>query len=67
MFKPTVPKKTHSPLFQSDAYPERKPKKVAQKLPQSLNSYDIIRDKVINEMEPKAVVADAKKPEKKSS
>ena len=40
-------------------------KKVAQKLPQSLNSYDIIRDKVINEMEPKAVVADAKKPDKK--
>ena len=60
MFKRSIPAKTHSPLFASDAYPEGKPKKSSNTLPKSLNSYDVIRDKVIQEMKPKEIKAEPK-------
>ena len=66
MFTPTVPKKTHSPLFASDASPEGKPKrKTMAKIPSNLNSYEIIREKVTNDMQPKAISETATKPVKK--
>ena len=54
MFRKTVPAKTHTPLFASDAYPDSKPKKVKNTLPKSLNTYEVIREKVVQEMQPKA-------------
>ena len=66
MFTPTVPKKTHTPLFASDASPEGKPKrKTMAKILSNLNSYEIIREKVTNDMQPKAVSNAPTKPEKK--
>jgi hypothetical protein len=68
MFKKTVPPKTHTPLFASDAYPESKPKtscKCSSTLPRSLNSYEVIRDKVVHDMKPKAIKTEPHKPVKK--
>ena len=54
MFQKTLPRKTHTPLFASQVYPEGKPKKVDNTVPKSLNTYEVIRDKVMHDMKPKA-------------
>jgi hypothetical protein len=65
MFKRTLPAKAHTPLFASDAYPEGKPKKKTDTLPKSLNSYEVIRDKVIQEAQPRVAKAQPKQAVKK--
>jgi hypothetical protein len=58
--------KDHKPLFASDVYPDSKPKKTKNTLPQTLNNYEIIRDKVRHEMQSKvAPSAEAKQTGKK--
>ena len=54
MFRNTKPKSNPKPVFASDVYPDGKPmKKPKETLPRSLMNYDIIRDKVQNDMQPK--------------
>lgn len=62
MFKKTVPPKTHTPLFASDASPDNQSKKSKDTLPKNLNSYEVIRDKVMHDMQPKV-----RKPEPKAT
>jgi hypothetical protein len=66
MFHQSLPIKNHKPLFASDVYPDSKPKKTKNTLPQTLNNYEIIRDKVLHEMQSKvAPSAEAKQTGKK--
>ena len=62
MFHRTLPKKTVTPLFASQVYPDGKVKKVDNTVTKSLNTYEVIREKVIHDMEPKV-----SKPEPKQS
>ena len=61
MFKPSLQPATHRPLFAHEVYPDGKVKQ-KNTLPKSLNSYEVIRDKVNSEMQQKVPVkADAPK------
>ena len=62
MFKKTVPSKSHTPLFASDVSPDSQTKKSKDTLPKNLNSYEVIRDKVMHEMQPRL-----RKPEPKAT
>lgn len=53
MFKPSLQPAAHRPLFAHEVYPDGKVKQ-KNTLPKSLNSYEIIRDKVNSEMQQKA-------------
>ena len=46
--------KPQAPVFASDVRPDCKPKKTNNTLPKSLHTYEIRRDKVVNDMQPKA-------------
>jgi hypothetical protein len=65
MFKRTVPKKQTAPLFASQVYPDGKVKKVDTTVTKSLNTYEVIREKVINDMEPKVSKPEPKQHVKK--
>ena len=66
MFNPTKkPKKSNKPIFPSDVAPGNKVKAFKETFPQTLMNYDIIREKVQSQFQPKAPaaqVADTKKP-----
>ena len=53
MFKHSLSPTSHKPLFANEVHPEGKVQKKANVLPKSLNSYEIIRDKVVHEMQTK--------------
>ncbi len=66
MFKRTVPKKQTAPLCASQEYPDGKVKKVDNTtVTKSLNTYEVIREKVINDMEPKVSKPEPKQQVKK--
>ena len=73
MFKHSTPKKSAKPakqIFPSDVYPSGKvTKKPKETMPQSLMNYDIIRDKVQGQLQPRTTpqVAESKKPGSKKS
>ena len=73
MFKHSTPKKSAKPakqIFPSDVYPSGKvTKKPKETMPQSLMNYDIKRDKVQGQLQPRATpqVAESKKPGSKKS
>lgn len=68
MFKHTPVKtnnKSNKPIYPSDVYPQGKvSKKPKETFPQSLMNYDVIRDKVQSQLQPKTTpqVAEGKKP-----
>jgi hypothetical protein len=73
MFKHSTPKKSAKPakqIFPSDVYPSGKvTKKPKETMPQSLMNYDIIRDKVQGQLQPRTTpqVVESKKPGSKKS
>jgi hypothetical protein len=52
MFKPSLQPTAHRPLFASEVHPEGKPK-AKNTMPKSLNSYEVIREKVTTKMHEK--------------
>ena len=58
MFRRSVPTKSHTPIFPSEVHPEAKMKKNSDNtVSKSLNSYEVIRDKVMHDMAPKPAKA----------
>jgi hypothetical protein len=56
MFKIPTTGKPRPPVFPSDVRPDRKVQKPAQTMPKSMDSYEVIREKVLGEMQPKVAI-----------
>ena len=66
MFRRSVPPKSHTLAFPSEVHPEAKIKKQSNNtVSKSLNSYKVIRDKVMHDMTPKPSKAQPKAAVKK--